>query len=204
VGEGVSGGATEQGNRGEGEILGGSVSGCEVVRQRLIAHHEGELATEERLQVEAHLATCEDCTREAGLIRDALGRVLALPVPEPPAGFWEDFGATVRRRIAAEHPPRPAPWARVAAWLSQALRQRRIPALAAATALGLLLVIGLVRTHRAPRDLPPVEALMISEDLAIGQNLEVLENLDVLEDVEVLERLDLLRHLDRGRRPRLS
>lgn len=178
--------------------------GCEDIRERLLAHHEGDLAAEERRQVEAHLATCANCTREAGLIREALGRVQALPVPEPAAGFWEDFEATVRRRIAAEPPPRPAPWARVAAWLGRSLRQRRIPALAAATALGLLLAIGLVRTHRAPRDLPPVEALMVSEDLAIGQNLEVLQNLDVLEEVEVLERLDLLRRLDGGRRPRLS
>lgn len=183
---------------------GGSMTGCDDIRERLLAHHEGELATEERLQVEAHLATCVDCTREAGLIREALGRVQALPVPEPPAGFWGDFEAAVRRRIAAVPPPRPAAWARVAAWLGRVPGLRPIPALAAATVLGLLLVIGLVRTHRAPRDLPPVEALMISEDLAIGQNLEVLENLDLLEDVEVLERLDLLRHLGGGRRPRLS
>lgn len=180
------------------------MTGCDDIRGRLLARHEGELATEERRQVEAHLATCEGCTREAGMIREALGRVQAMPVPEPPAGFWEDLEATVRRRIAAEPPPRLAPWARVAAWLGRSLRQRRIPALAAATALGLLLAIGLVRTHRAPRDLPPVEALMVSEDLAIGQNLEVLENLDLLEEVEILERLDLLRQLGGGRRPRLS
>ncbi|MBI2561038.1 MAG: zf-HC2 domain-containing protein [candidate division NC10 bacterium] len=95
------------------------MTGCDDIRERLLAHHEGELATEERLQVEAHLATCVDCTREAGLIREALGRVQALPVPEPPAGFWGDFEAAVRRRIAAVPPPRPAAWARVAAWLGR-------------------------------------------------------------------------------------
>jgi hypothetical protein len=76
--------------------------------------------------------------------------------------------------------------------------------LAAATALGLMLAIGLRRTQQTSRDLPPVEALVISEDLAIGQNLELLENLDVLEDVEILEQMDLLRRLTGSNRSRLG
>ena len=70
--------------------------------------------------------------------------------------------------------------------------------------LGLLLAIGLIHSHRAPRELPPVEALAISEDLAIGQNLELLESFDLLEEIDVLERLDVLRQLDRPGRPQAS
>jgi hypothetical protein len=81
---------------------------------------------------------------------------------------------------------------------------RPVPVLATATALGLLLAVGLIRTHRAPPDVPPPEALVIGEDLAIGQNLELLESLDLLEEIEVLERLDLLRHLERAGRGRVS
>ena len=183
------------------------MNGCDEIRDRLLSHHEGALGAEERRRVEAHLATCRECAREARLLREVLGRVQALPVPEPPAGFWEEFGAAVRERISAEPPPRPSLLARVAAWiggLQGIVRLRRMPALAAATALGLLLAIGLVRTQQTPRDLPPVEALAISEDLGIAQNLELLENLDVLEEVEILERLDLLRRLNGGTRSRVS
>ncbi len=180
------------------------MNGCDEIRDRLLSHHEGALGAEERRRVEAHLATCRECAREARLLREVLGRVQALPVPEPPAGFWEEFGAAVRERISAEPPPRPSLSARVAAWIGGLQSLRPVPALAAATALGLLLAIGLVRTQHTPRDLPPVEALAISEDLGIAQNLELLENLDVLEEVEVLERLDLLRRLNGGTRSRVS
>ena len=177
---------------------------CGEVGERLIAYAEGELGAEERRRVGAHLATCAACAREARLLREVLGRVQALPVPEPPARFWEEFGAGVHRRIAVEPAPRPSLWERAAAWIGGLVRLRGTPALAAATALGLVLAIGLLRAHWTPRDLPPVEALVLSEDVAIGQNLELLENLDVLEEVEILERLDLLRRLNGGSRSRLS
>ena len=176
------------------------MSECEAIRDRLLSHHEDELGVEERRRVEGHLATCAACTREARLLREVLGRVRTLPVPEPPARFWEEFGAGVHRRIAVEPAPHPSLWERVAAWIGGLVRLRGTPALAAATALGLVLAIGLLRTHRTPRDLPPVEALVLGEDVAIGQNLELLENLDVLEEVEILERLDLLRRLNGGSR----
>jgi anti-sigma factor RsiW len=183
------------------------MTSCDHIRERLLAQHEGELRTEERRAVDAHLATCARCARDAALLDEVLERVQALPVPELPPGSWEAFEATLRRRIAEERPPRPAIWARLAARLRGLAGLRPVPVLAAATALGLLLAFGLARTQRASRDLPPVEALAISaisEDLAIGQNLEVLEALDLLEEIEILERLDLLRRLDGGRRPRLS
>ncbi len=177
---------------------------CQSIQERLFAHQEGELVGEERGLVEEHLANCASCSREADLIREALRRVQGFPVPDPPEGFWEEFGAAVRRRIAEERPPRPSPWTRIATWLPQWRLLRPVPVLATATVLGLLLALGIVRTHRTPRDVPPVEAFVVSEDLGIAQDLEVLENLDLLQEVEVLERLDLLRHMDGGRRPRLS
>lgn len=177
---------------------------CETIRDQLVAHHEGELGEGERRLVEAHLSACPDCVRDAGLIREALARVEALPVPEPPVGSWQAFEVAVRRRIAGEAPPRPGLWGRLIAPLHGLFLLRPVPALAAATALGLLLAVGLVRTQLSPRDVPPAEVLVFNEDLAIGQNLEVLESLDFLEDIEVLERLDVLQKLDGGRRPRLS
>jgi anti-sigma factor RsiW len=180
------------------------MNGCEEIRDRLLSLHEEALGAEERRRVEAHLATCGECARQARLLHEVLGRVQALPVPEPPGDFWEEFGAAVRRRIAAEPPPRLSLSARVAAWIGGLQGLQPMPALAAATALGLLLAIGLVRTQRSPRDLPPVEALAFGEELGIAQNLELLENLEVLEEVDVLERLDMLRRLNGGTRSRMS
>ncbi len=180
------------------------MTNCETIRDQLLAHHENELEAGERRLVEAHLSVCPDCAREAGLIREALARVEALPVPEPPVGSWQAFEAAVRRRIAEEAPPRADIWGRLTALFRGIFLLRPVPALAAATALGLLLAVGLIRTERAPREVPPAELLVLNEDLTIGQNLEVLESLDLLEDIEVLERLELLQRLDGGRRPQLS
>jgi anti-sigma factor RsiW len=176
------------------------MTGCDEIREQLIAYHDGELPAEARPGVEAHLLSCARCAREAALIREALERARALPVPEPPAAFWEEFEAAVRGRIAALRPPRRPAWAGVADRLQGLFLLRPVPVLATATALA----VGLIRTHRAPPDVPPPEALVIGEDLAIGQNLELLESLDLLEEIEVLERLDLLRHLERAGRGRVS
>ena len=120
------------------------MSECETIRDRLLSHHEDELGAEERRRVGAHLATCAACAREARLLREVMGRVQALPVPEPPARFWEEFGAGVHGRIAVEPAPRPSLWERAAAWIGGLVRLRGTPALAAATALGLVLAIGLL------------------------------------------------------------
>jgi anti-sigma factor RsiW len=185
-------------------MSGAPMTRCDDVLGQWLAHHEAELDLDERVRVEAHFAACARCAQDAVFLREVLDRVQALPVPEPPAGSWEAFGATVGRRIAAERPPRRSPWVRLADWLGGIPSLRPIPALAAATALGLLLAIGLVRSERRPRDLPLVEALAVSEDLALGQELEVLKLLDLLEEVEVLEGLPLLRQLNGGRRPPLG
>ena len=180
------------------------MTGCDEIRERLIAYHDGELPAEDRSAVQAHLAGCAGCAKDAALLREALERVRALPVPDLPPGTWEAFGSAVRARIAGERPPRPTWWSRVAARLGGLSLLRPVPALAVATALGLLLAFGLTERARPPRDLPPVEALAISEDLGIGQNLEMLESLDLLEEIDVLERLDLLQKLDPSSQRRLS
>jgi anti-sigma factor RsiW len=178
------------------------MSECGQIRDWLIAQEE--LDTDQRRRVETHLAACPSCARDAAGLREILQRIQALPVPEPAAGFWGNFEAVVRLRLAGVPKPRPSLWVRVTGRFGGLGGTWRIPALAAATALGLLVAFGLVKSRQPQRDIPPVEALAVGEDLAIGQDLEVLENLDLFEEFDVLERLDLLRRLDGGGRPRLS
>jgi anti-sigma factor RsiW len=175
---------------------------CGQIRDWLIAPEE--LDAGQRRLVDSHLAACPTCTREAAGLRAILERVRALPVPEPPVGFWGSFEATVHRRLADATAPRPGLWMRVTGRLGGLTGRWRVPALAAATALGLLVAFGLVKSRQPQRDVPPAEVLAVGEDLAIGQELEVLENLDLFEEFDVLERLDLLRRLDGGGHPRLS
>lgn len=178
------------------------MSECGQVRDWLIAPEE--LNADERRRVETHLSACPGCAREAANLHEILERVQFLPVPEPPPGFWGDFQATVRRRLAEGPAPSPRIWVRVAGRLHGLIGSWRVPALAAATALALLVAFGLVKSRQPQRDIPPVEILAVGDDLVIGQDLEVLENLDLFEEFDVLERLDLLRRLDGGGRLRLS
>ena len=72
-------------------------------RERLSAWLDGELSPDERAEVEAHLAACEECAAllaEMGAV-DELAR--ELPV-EAPAGYFETFPAGVRSRIEGRAP----------------------------------------------------------------------------------------------------
>jgi hypothetical protein len=63
---------------------------------------DGELAPAERAQVEAHLATCVECTAELAALARTLGMLHALPAVRAPLGF-------VDRVLEAT---RPMPWHR--------------------------------------------------------------------------------------------
>ena len=173
---------------------------CEEIRDRLVAFAEGELNQEESRRVETHLAGCAACGREAALLTETLARVRALPEPEAPDGFWDDFGVSVQQRIAAESPPRLPYFRRVSAWFDGFSWLRPVPVLGAAAALGLLLAIGLVRSPRTSRDLPAGEVLMVGESLPIAQDLDLLEQFDLLEDLDLLEHFSILQAPEFGKR----
>lgn len=97
---------------------------------------DGELGAQERARLEAHLAGCPACARQAAEERELRGRLRALAPPELPAGLVE------RARAAAVRPRR-------------LLRAVGLP-LAAALVLGLLVARG------APR----VLALQLARDHA--------------------------------------
>lgn len=56
-------------------------------RERISVYLDGELAAEERAELEAHLPTCDECQRELVALRQIRGLLRALPRPAPPRAF---------------------------------------------------------------------------------------------------------------------
>jgi hypothetical protein len=72
---------------------------CAEVRGLLPEHALGTLEPSLRARVDAHLAWCAGCRKEAGeLAEGAAALALDLPSPDPPAGLEERVRAAVRRR----------------------------------------------------------------------------------------------------------
>jgi Putative zinc-finger len=81
---------------------------CWMVRRRLGAYRDGELAPAARASTESHLARCGECAAELA----SLGRLrtaLALELAEPSAATWDAFWPQVRARLAVTD-VEPAPW----------------------------------------------------------------------------------------------
>lgn len=73
---------------------------CDDARDLLEAYHDGELATEARARVEAHLQGCAACARELANLRALSDRVRALGRYPMPDGLASRVGA-----VAAESAP---------------------------------------------------------------------------------------------------
>ena len=176
---------------------------CDEIREQLLDYADGTLATDARGLIARHLAGCPECRREAAAVSAVLDRVLALPDPALPDNFWEQFRATVLRRVAAESPPRESVWTRLRARFGDFSVLRPVPAIGVACALGLMLAIGLMHApHR--RDVVQIEMLAMTDSLPIAQNLDVLERFELLENLDLLEDLPALRSPDFQLRMRRS
>jgi len=113
---------------------------------------DGELAPDERAQVEAHLASCPECTAELAALARTLGMLHALPAARAPLGF-------VDRVLGAA---RPMPWHR--RWGRRLFQPRhvKLPLEAAAVvlvALGAVYVFqNTPELQQAARQEPPASA----------------------------------------------
>jgi hypothetical protein len=65
------------------------------IKERLPAYLEEGLDPDERLQVKAHLKTCEDCRAELTLLR----AMAEEPVPDPGKAFWAEMPARIYREV---------------------------------------------------------------------------------------------------------
>jgi len=61
------------------------MSDCEHM-DRLSAYYDGEMADEERRELEKHLGRCTSCARELGELQRLSELFAAVPIPQMPAG----------------------------------------------------------------------------------------------------------------------
>jgi anti-sigma factor RsiW len=174
-------------------VVSGTMESCERIQYRLLDFIEGELADGEFRQIEAHLARCARCGREAAALRATVARVRDLPVSAVPDGLLDGLAAAVQKRIASDPTHRPPFWQRLARWIGGLPGLQPVPAVSAAAALGLLLAIGLGHGPRVPHAPSTGDGVVAAESLSIAQNLDLLEQFDLLEELDVLEQLPLLR-----------
>jgi anti-sigma factor RsiW len=130
----------------------------------------------ERARVAAHLDSCVGCRRTVEESRAVLAG-LAGGIPAPPSIDWGRYGAELRARV--ESGPRRTWWA------------RPLPAVLAAGAATVVLLLAIHGLGRRPVELAAVEETMLGARLPLLQQYRVVERLDLLED------LDAIRHLDR-------
>ena len=88
---------------------------CAAFENRLTDLLAGELdpasAREVAAELERHAAGCAGCSAAAGWLEfAALSAGERDPFDEPPTGYWEDFNASVSRRIATNSRQRRAAW----------------------------------------------------------------------------------------------
>lgn len=147
-------------------------------RQELVAWRDGALSPARDAEMATHVAGCTACAAEAERLERGLAALASLPEVQP-------AGPALRARVlaavaATESPPA---WARLAAWLRAGLRPRvLVPALAAAAALGVLVL--------RPEPAPPAPGEPTAGLEAVGEPAQ-LEAALVLDELEQLETLGL-------------
>ncbi len=127
---------------------------CTGVRNRLFQKIDGELATLENAELDAHLAECSSCTREYGLL--SLPHRIAREIPPPEASPF--FYQKLRMRIDSEAPG-------IAGRQTYfGLATRMIPTLAGIT-LALLTVFAYFELHGPEADIyRDYDRAFVSED----------------------------------------
>jgi hypothetical protein len=110
-------------------------------RACLADYLEGDLDLDRRAIVDAHLAGCEECSRELGELRSTVALLRGLPDPVPPADLVDNIMSRVRSGEA-----RPSLISRIGAWAEDFLWPGlAVPAAAAAAALFVAAVSGQIQ-----------------------------------------------------------
>jgi anti-sigma factor RsiW len=147
----------------------------------LVAWTDGELAPADARRVEAHVASCAACAREADLLRRTGELVGKLPRVQPSEGFADRVAAAARAesRLEAARAGRPA----------------RVRFLRWAAASAAVVVAGVGVAWLATRGNDPAR-LSAREEEDIARDLLVLAHLSTLESGEADDLASLADDLD--------
>jgi anti-sigma factor RsiW len=150
------------------------------VEDRLRPLALGELADEERREVEAHLAGCPPC-RQTHADYDRLAGQLAQG--EAPAVHWGAYRAELRDKLDRRRSGR----AGTGVW-----GLRPVAAGLAAGLVALMVYIG------APGSPGRNGDAMVMDDAVLASRLELIAHLDLVQRLDLLEDLDVIGRLDSG------
>jgi anti-sigma factor RsiW len=142
----------------------------------LVAWLDGECDAALAARVEAHVAACASCRREAELLRGSGALLARLPGLAAPAGF--------EARVVAAARARPA---------GRVLRLR--PRVAAAAAAVVAVAAG-AWWLAGGRDSATSSVLTAREEEALAEDLAVISSLDALESADAPELAQLVDDLD--------
>ena len=142
---------------------------CEHYREeKQLLYHYGELAADQRLQLEDHLANCLSCRKAWQDLQRSLEKIPQVSM---------DWTTAEARRFAARV-------ARKAGHSRQGFRMR----LWGGALVASLLVIATFSIF--PSGFSPVDNPKVVADAAMVQDLGLLQNLDLLEQLDLLQELD--------------
>ncbi|OEU60525.1 MAG: hypothetical protein BA870_00505 [Desulfuromonadales bacterium C00003094] len=136
-------------------------------KEDLLLYYYGELADQQRCELERHLAGCEHCDKEWQQLRRSL-KEMALPTIELGPAETRRFAARVAER--AQRPRRGKLWL----WGG---------ALTACTILALSLMA-------RPPGIVPGQGTSLVADAAMVQDLDLLQNMELLKELDLLQGLE--------------
>jgi anti-sigma factor RsiW len=177
---------------------------CSEASPQLTAYLDHELAGDERLLLEGHVASCAACTGLLGSLRKVSQELEALPPIELGAGFRRRVLARIEAR-RHEEPSKAAARPRV----RPSSRKLGLPARWAWPTIGALGTLGAVaaaflaiaRGPIGPGDLANPSDLAIAGRLELFENypsVQVVDAIDSPEDVAVVAELDRLGPAEPG------
>jgi anti-sigma factor RsiW len=160
----------------------------------IVPYLRGELSTDERARVGAHLEGCAQCRATADA-SSAMLSSLASVVDGVRDPDWVTYRAELRRKLRASQESRGRVSARwpVFGWPSMAMGAAAVAVLAIAIVM-----------HRGAGSMPApgvdqleLQQELSSTDVGLLANYHVVEHLDLLENYDVIEHLDELGPGDR-------
>lgn len=157
---------------------------CKDHENDLLPYLDRRLDADAAARVEAHLASCPDCRREADRLRQT----------------WKLLGYLPGRNVSPQLPARVLEAARLQLEVERRWGhklRRHLPILASAAVV--LLVFGvtmLLGPGQIVSEYDRELAALAEEDRAVVQNLDLYENLDAVQNIDVLQDDQVVEYLD--------